>query len=88
MNFKYKCKKKETKITKHSSKTTLDLPNNWKSDAKANVAKVKVAEPYNIKDIVSFSGPFWKFILRFFFITKYSTIVSIFSNVFIGIISY
>ena len=38
-----------------------------------NVLKVIV-----IKDVVSCSGPFWKLISRFFFITKYNTIVLIF----------
>ena len=32
----------------------------------------------DIKDVVLCSGPFWKLISRFFFITKYNTIVSIF----------
>ena len=32
----------------------------------------------NLKDVVSFSGPFWKLDSRFFFTTKYKTIVSIF----------
>ena len=41
-----------------------------------------------IKDVVSCSGPFWRLISRFFFITKYNTIVSIFLHVSIGIIKY
>ena len=43
---------------------------------------------YNLfKVVVSCSGPFWKIISRFFFTTKYNTIVSIF-YAFISIINY
>ena len=41
-----------------------------------------------VKDVVSCSGPFWNLTPRFFFITKYNTIVSIFLYGFIGIINY
>ena len=43
---------------------------------------------HSLKDVVSCSGPFWKLISEFFFITKYNTIVLIFLYLFIGIINY
>ena len=54
---------------------------------------LSLSHPYKfyictLKDVVSCSGPFWKLISKFFFITKYNTIVSIFLYVFISIINY